>query len=119
VEQVSVTAHDLERATTFYRQVLELKHLFTAGKMSFFDCGGLRLMLAVPDRVEMDHPSSVLYLRVDNLEEAVTRLRERGVEFKGEPVCAARMPASELWLAFFEDSEGNTLSLLTEKPLAK
>src|SRR5256884_9790124 len=45
IGQISIIAHDLPRATTFYRDVLGLPLLFTAGNMAFFGCGGVRLML--------------------------------------------------------------------------
>ena len=49
IGQISVNVHDLERAVAFYKEKLNLKHLFTVPKMGFFDCGGVRLMLAVPE----------------------------------------------------------------------
>ena len=36
--------------------------------MAFFDCGGIRLMLGVPDRPELDHPASIIYYKVDDIE---------------------------------------------------
>jgi methylmalonyl-CoA/ethylmalonyl-CoA epimerase len=36
------------------------------------------------------------------------------VQFKGVPHLVARMPDHELWMAFFDDSEGNTLALMSE-----
>src|SRR5437016_14253161 len=64
IGQISIIAHDLPRATTFYRDVLGLPLLFTAGHMSFFGCGGVRLMLGPPGKPELDHPSSILYFQV-------------------------------------------------------
>jgi catechol 2,3-dioxygenase-like lactoylglutathione lyase family enzyme len=43
--QIAVNAHDTGRATAFYRDVLGLPLLFTAGNLAFFDCAGVRLML--------------------------------------------------------------------------
>ena len=43
--QISIIAHDLPRATAFYRDVLGLPLLFTAGVLAFFDCCGVRLFL--------------------------------------------------------------------------
>ena len=64
IGQISIIAHDLPRATTFYRDVLGLPHLFRAGQPSFFDYGGVRLMLDKPEKPEFDHPSSILYFQV-------------------------------------------------------
>src|SRR6266480_2342666 len=57
-------AHDVDRATAFYHDVLGLPHLFRAGQPSFFDYGGVRLMLDKPEKPEFDHPSSILYFQV-------------------------------------------------------
>jgi methylmalonyl-CoA/ethylmalonyl-CoA epimerase len=38
----------------------------------------------------------------------------RGVAFKADPHLVARLPDHELWMAFFDDSEGNTLALMAE-----
>ena len=115
--QIAVHVQDLERAVAFYRDVLGLPHLFTAGGMAFFDCGGIRLLLGRPDREEMDHPSSILYYRVDDLEEAHGALTERGVECEAGPLRAHRARDHELWLAFFHDTEGNLFALMSEVPV--
>lgn len=112
--QVSVTARDLDRATDFYRDALGMSFLFRAPGLSFFDCGGVRLLLGVPEKPELDHPSSILYLTVDDLEAAYRVLAARGVRFTDEPHLIAEMPDHELWMAFFEDSEGNTMALMSE-----
>ena len=112
--QISMNAHDVDRATAFYADTLQVKLLFRAGNMSFFDCGGVRLMLSRPEKPEYDHPGSVLYFKVDDIHASHHELVERGVSFLGEPHLIARMPDHELWMAFFKDSEGNTLALMSE-----
>lgn len=114
IGQISVNAHDIARATDFYRDALGLKFLFSAGTMSFFDCGGTRLMLGLPSGPEYDHPGSILYFKVDDIAEAHETLTGRGVIFKAAPHLVARMPDHELWMAFFGDTEGNTLALMAE-----
>ena len=116
ISQISITAHDLERAAAFYRDTLGLKHLFSAPKMAFFDCGGIRLMLAIPEKPEFDHPGSILYYRVPDIQRAYEILKTRGVQFEREPFLVAPMPTYDLWMAFFRDSEGNVLSLMAELP---
>jgi predicted enzyme related to lactoylglutathione lyase len=113
--QISMNAHDIDRATAFYADTLGVKLLFRAGKMSFFDCGGVRLMLSIPETPEYDHPGSVLYFKVDDIDAAYRELSGRPVTFLGEPHLIARMPDHELWMAFFKDTEGNTLALMMEK----
>jgi methylmalonyl-CoA/ethylmalonyl-CoA epimerase len=59
IGQIAINAHDVDRATAFYRDVLGLPHLFRAGQLSFFDCGGVRLMLDKAEKPEFR--SSQLY----------------------------------------------------------
>src|ERR1041385_1653822 len=114
IGQISINAHDLDRAVTFYRDTLGMKHLFAAGKMAFFDCGGIRLMLAIPEKPEFDHPSSILYFKVDDIQHAHATLTARNVVFERAPALIAKMPTHDLWMAFFRDSENNLLSLMSE-----
>src|SRR5438552_6227522 len=119
IAQISVNVHDLERATQFYRDQLRLKHLFSvASKMAFFDCGGIRLMLAVPERADLDHASSILYFKVEDIDAAYQSLAARGVHFETKPVLVAPMATHDLWLAEFRDSEDNVLALMSEKTRA-
>ncbi|MBI2924083.1 MAG: VOC family protein [Verrucomicrobia bacterium] len=116
IGQISVTVHDLERATAFYRDTLGVKHLFTVPKMAFFDCDGVRLMLAVPEKPEFDHPSSILYFKVDDIQAAHETLVSRGVRFDLNPTLIAPMATHDLWMAFFRDTENNLLALMSEVP---
>ena len=64
IGQISVNVHDFDRAVAFYKDTLGINHLFTVpGRMAFFDCSGIRLMLAIPERPDLDHPSSILYFK--------------------------------------------------------
>ncbi len=112
--QIAVTARDLDRATAFYRDILGLRFLFRAPNLAFFDCDGVRLMLGVPKQAAFDHPSSILYFSVGDLESAYAVLAARGVTFTDRPHLVATMPDHELWMAFFTDSEGNMLALMSE-----
>ena len=115
--QVSMRVHDLGRAEAFYRDVLGMKHLFSVPpKMAFFDCAGTRLYLAVPEKPEFDHPGSVLYFAVADIEAAHAALLARGVVFEEAPHLIAKLPHADLWMAAFRDSEGNLLALQSEVP---
>ena len=117
IGQISVNAHDLERAVAFYKDTLGLKHLFSVpSRMAFFDCGGVRLMLAIPERPDLDHPSSIIYFKVQNIEQAHEVLASRDVHFETKPMLVAPMATHDLWLAEFRDSENNVLALMCEKP---
>ena len=115
VGQIAINAHDVERAATFYQDVLGLKLLFKAGPgLAFFDCGGVRLMLTLPEKPEFDHPSSILYFAVPDIQAAHPRMKEKGVHFEDEPHVIAKMPDHDLWMVFFRDSEGNLMGLMSE-----
>ncbi len=114
--QIAINVHDLDRATAFYRDTLGLRLLFTAGHMAFFDCGGVRLMLARPDKPEFDHPSSILYFNVPDISAAHREMLAAGVRFEDAPHLIAKMPTHDLWMAFFRDSEENLLALMSEVP---
>jgi predicted enzyme related to lactoylglutathione lyase len=114
IGQIAINAHDVDRATAFYRDVLGLPHLFRAGQLSFFDCGGVRLMIDKPEKPEFDHPGSILYFQVADIQGAHQRLKAGGARFEDEPHLIARMPNHDLWMTFFRDSEGNLLALMSE-----
>ena len=115
IGQISMNAHDVTRATAFYRDRLGVRFLFEFPNLAFFDCGGVRLMISKPEKPEFDHPGSVLYFKVDDIDSAYADLVAKGIEFVEKPHLIAKMPDHELWMAFFKDSEGNTLALMHEK----
>jgi methylmalonyl-CoA/ethylmalonyl-CoA epimerase len=118
IHQISMRAHDVERAVRFYRDTLGLPFLFAAlPRLAFFDCGGVRLMLSSPEQ-GFDHPGSVLYFAVDDIRQMHEALTSRGVAFRTAPHKIATLADREVWLADFEDSEGNTLALMSEPRLS-
>lgn len=117
VGQIFVNAKDLDRAIAFYRDILGMTFLFQAPpNMAFFQCGGVRIMLGIPDKAELAHPASVIYYKVDDIEKVAEVFKARGVEFIIDPHLVAPMPTYDLWLADFRDSEGNILALMSEVP---
>jgi predicted enzyme related to lactoylglutathione lyase len=116
IGQIAVNAYDVDRATAFYRDVLGLRHLFRAGQLSFFDCGGVRLMLDKSEKPEFDHPSSILYFQVVDIHAAFQSLKTAGAKFDDQPHVIARMSDHDLWMTFFRDTEGNVLALMSEAP---
>jgi DNA-binding CsgD family transcriptional regulator/catechol 2,3-dioxygenase-like lactoylglutathione lyase family enzyme len=117
IGQISRTVRDIEESCAWYGQVLGLKHLFTFGKLAFFDLGGTRLYLSAESAVA---PESTLYLRVDDIAAAYAELGARGVEFKGAPHRVHRhADGTEEWLAFFKDPEGRYLALMSQVPPGK
>jgi methylmalonyl-CoA/ethylmalonyl-CoA epimerase len=113
--QIAINVKDVERATSFYQGVLGLKLLFKAPPgLAFFDCGGVRLMLDRAEKPEFDHPSSVLYFVVPDIQAAHEKLKAGGVHCEDKPHVIAKMPTHDLWMTFFRDSEANLLALMSE-----
>ena len=118
IQQISMRAHDVDRAVRFYRDTLGLPFLFAAPpRLAFFDCHGVRLMLSTPEP-DFDHPGSVVYFAVEDIRAMCDRLTSRGVVFRTEPHKIATLADREVWLADFADTEGNTLALMAEPRLA-
>src|SRR5215467_2683666 len=73
IGQFARAVPDLAEAERFYRDVLGMRHLFSAGKLAFFDCGGVRLMLEdrsiidVPDLHNTTTRSSIFKCRTSTL----------------------------------------------------
>ena len=112
IGQISRTVRDIDESCAWYGQVLGLKHLFTFGKLAFFDLGGTRLYLSAESGVT---PESTLYLRVDDIAATYAELAARGVEFKGAPHLIHRhADGTEEWMAFFKDPEGRYLALMSQ-----
>lgn len=112
IGQISVIVKDVERAKAFYRDTLGLTFLFEFPGMVFFDCGGVRLYLARAEKPELG--TSVLYYRVADIRAAASSLEAGGVTFLQPPARVHEDARHELWLAFFKDSEENTVALMSE-----
>ena len=113
--QIGITVSDVKRSVEFYRDVLRIPFLFEVPNLAFFNCGGVRLMLsAASGEAEGKKFASILYFRVEDIHAAHGELASRGAKFAQEPRMIARMPDHELWMAFFEDPDGNTMALMSE-----
>lgn len=113
IGQVSRSVRDIAEAEGWYRDTLGLPHLFTYGKLAFFDCGGTRLYLSQEET--KPKPESVIYFRVADIQGACAKLTQRGVEFTNAPHLIFRHPdGTEEWMAFFKDPEGRPLALMSQ-----
>ena len=115
--QVSMLCRSAERTEAWYRDVLRLRHVFTFGDLVFFDCGGTRLYFRQVTDEEF-RLSSTLYFSVDDMAGAVRALQSSDVKFQGAPHMIFKDPetGTEEWFSFFEDPDGNSLSLLARVP---
>jgi len=114
--QIALTVTDLDAARVFYRDALGLQHLFDAGTMAFFDCGGVRLLVGTGEG--QPGGGTLVYFRVADLAGAVAALKQRGAGIVQEAHIVAAMKDCDLWLAFVKDPAGNLLGLMEEKPRA-
>jgi methylmalonyl-CoA/ethylmalonyl-CoA epimerase len=111
--QIAQHADDLDRAQAFYSRLLDSEPtaVFDPPGLLFFDLDGVRLLL------DRNAPSSLVYLHVDNVHEALERLAD--VEVVSEPHVIFHHDDGRLgpaghdeWHAFVKDSEGNTVGLI-------
>jgi methylmalonyl-CoA/ethylmalonyl-CoA epimerase len=117
--QVAQRAEDLTRARDFYRMLLRLEPTaqFDPPGLVFFDLSGTRLLL---DRAA---PSALIYVAVDDVRTRIEELRAEGVDIEGEPQVIFQHAddtlgpaATDEWMAFVKDSEGNTVGLVSHEP---
>jgi methylmalonyl-CoA/ethylmalonyl-CoA epimerase len=116
ITQILVNVHDVKRAIAFYRDVLGLRFLFEIPNGAFFDCGGVRLFLGLPDKPEFDHPASIIYYTVADIHATYEQFVARGVRFADKPHIVAQMGKDDLWLAAFHDADDNLLALMSQVP---
>lgn len=63
IGQIAIPVQELDRAVTFYRDVLSLPFLFQVPNLAFFQCGDVRLLLSKPEGPGTPTKASVLYLQ--------------------------------------------------------
>ena len=111
-----VEAYDYDAAVAFYRDVLGLRFLFSAGpNLAFLQAGSVRLMLSPPEGGGQVGANSVLYFRVDDVEATQKAIVSRGAVNDTDPHLIAKMPDHELWIGFVRDPDGNLIGLMEEK----
>jgi lactoylglutathione lyase len=108
-----IYVQDLDASISFYRDVLALPLLNRGEDWAHFDSGSETLLELFTGGVSSPRPKKpdaqpvVLGLRVDDLDQSVAELRERGVDFlPGE----TGEFAGTRW-AHFSDLEGNRLKV--------
>ena len=114
IGQIAINVRDVPRAVAFYRDTLGMQFLFELPSMGFLDCGEIRLMLSKADSAERDHKASIIYYKVDDIQQTYETLSQQGVEFVSAPRLVAPMPDHDLWMAFLHDPDRNVLALMSE-----
>ena len=117
IGQLLVPVDDFDRGVAFYRDVLGLRFLFDAPpKMAFFMCGDVRLLVGVVPMGQKAQRGSAIYFRVADIHAVHATLSSLGVKFAAGPHAVHRTPGSTLWLAEFNDPDGNALALMSDVP---
>ena len=116
IRQIAVTVSDVEAALGFYRDVLGLTFLFSAGpNLAFLDAGGVRIMLSTPRGAGSIGANSTLYFTVSDISATHDAFVARGATSERVPQMTAKMPDHELWIGFLRDPDGNLVGLLEER----
>ena len=114
--QVALTVSDVALALTFYRDLLGLQFLFSAGpNLAFLAAGPVRLMLTTAQGEGHAGANSVLYFKVTDVEAAHADLVARGARNERAPQLAAKLDDHDLWIGFLRDPDGNLVGLMEEK----
>ena len=119
IAQIAQRANDLSRAVTFYEELLgqQVAAVYDPPGLAFFDLDGTRLLL------ERGATSALVYLVVGDVRTKTEQLRDRGIVIVGEPHVIFQHTDGSLghagmdeWMSFIEDSEGNTVGLVSWTP---
>jgi predicted enzyme related to lactoylglutathione lyase len=116
IGQIAVTVSDVEVALDYYRDILGLKFLFSAGpNLAFLSDGSVRIMLSTPQGSGAVAANSILYFKVNEIEATYAAIVERGSAAERRPQLTAKMPDHELWIGFLRDPDGNLIGIMEEK----
>lgn len=116
IGQIAITVSDVSKVTAFYRDVLQLKFLFSAGpNLAFFEADSVRLMLTTPQGAGEVGKNSILYFKTNDVVRLHADLLTRGATNERAPQLVVKMPDHELWMGFIRDPDGNIIGLMEER----
>lgn len=115
--QVAQKITDINRAVEFYSQLLSKDPIavFEQPGFAFFDIDGVRLFL------DVNATSTLLYFQVDDVRQSIDKLVSLGHKVTTEPHVVFPDPSGIFdqlgneWLAFIQDSEGNSIGLMSRE----
>jgi methylmalonyl-CoA/ethylmalonyl-CoA epimerase len=119
IKQIAVPVNAVDEAKAFYRDTLGMRHLFDAPPaLSFFDCGGIQLMLTGPaaQGADGDQQHPVLFYDVSDIRNTHDRIKASGAKVLAEPHVIARISGREIWISAVSDGQGNVVSLMSDVP---
>jgi DNA-binding CsgD family transcriptional regulator/predicted enzyme related to lactoylglutathione lyase len=110
--QVARSVNNIKVSEKWYKEVLQLTHLYTFDKLAFFDLDGTRLMLSESEQVNASE--SILYLKVQDIQATYAQWQKQGIHFINAPhMIHKHEDGTEEWMAFFEDLEKRPLGLMS------
>ena len=116
VRQIAIVVSDVAVAVSYYRDVLGLKFLFSAGpNLAFLSDGEIRIMLSTPQGAGAVGQYSVIYFQMDDIESAFDAITSRGSALEQAPHLVAKMSDHDLWIGFVRDPDGNLIGLMEER----
>ncbi len=116
IKQIAITVSDVEKALSFYRDILGLEFLFSAGpQLAFLNADGVRIMLSTPQGAGAVGANSILYFNVTDIESVYKEFVEQGAKEERAPQLAANMQDHDLWTGFLRDPDDNLVGIMEEK----
>ncbi|MBD8066914.1 VOC family protein [Devosia sp. PTR5] len=109
-----VAVSDIDRAKTFYRDVLGLEVTEDSGQVVTFRTGATRLVVYVSEYAGTNKANAVVWGVGDQLETIVSDLRDKGVTFEryeGMDYAEGIHRAGDFRMVWFKDPDGNILHL--------
>ncbi|UCG91552.1 MAG: VOC family protein [candidate division WOR-3 bacterium] len=100
VGYIEIPVFDMKEAVNFYEKLFGTKKLLESEKLVIFDCNGVEIALVCDGKKNV---VKGIYFVVDDVDQAYSELKNRSVEFLGEPVNAS-------WggrIVCFKDPDGN------------
>ena len=115
--QIPETGFDPAQTQDYYSNTI-ISHLFDAPpQLSFFDCGGVQLILSRPEASgKDDQQRPIIYYDVADIKATHAQLTAAGAATIQQPHMIARMGGREIWIGFISDGQGNMVGLMGDVP---
>lgn len=116
IGQLALVVSDVSQATAFYRDVLGLRFLFSAGPhLAFLQAGTVRLMISRPEGRQGEiGKNSIIYFKVSDLGATHEAILARGAKEEHPPRRVAQLADHDLWMSFIRDPDGNAIGIMSE-----
>jgi uncharacterized protein len=113
VSYLRIPAPDDRRSAAFYHEVFDWAISTNGPHPSFSDGTGHVIGHFMSDLLVVGEGGVLPYVYVDDIDEAIARVRRNGGEIARQPY-----PEGDLWVATFRDPAGNVIGLWQHGPRA-